>query len=117
MVKLFKTALEKALKFTAGTKQPPKRFDSDQFRIILLELCAVINDRPLARPIDDKQGTSDVIHVSPNHLIRGRRSKIIPYNMRLSKAVEDGMNVAMVHTILAFFMCLKFINIFDKMSG
>ena len=98
MVKQFKTALEKALRFTAGTKQPPKRFDSDQFRIILLELCAVINDCPLARPIDDKQGTSDVIHVSPNHLIRGRRSKIIPYNMRLSKAVEDGMNVAIVHT-------------------
>ena len=77
-VKLFKSALNKALSHTYRTNPKPAYFDFENLRVVCLEMGQLINDRPLAVIEEDVQGVATQIHVSPNLLSKGREGKILP---------------------------------------
>ena len=78
MVKLFKSALDKALAHTYKTAPKPGYFDFENLRVVCLEMGQLINDRPLAIIEEDVKGIATQIHVSPNLLSKGREGKILP---------------------------------------
>ena len=95
-VRLFKKALQKSLQFDRGLKTP-RRFNVEQFRTLILEAISLVNDRPLGPEHWDRKGLNSLAHVSPNKLVHGRSSKIVPINMTLREAIEQGMNIQMLY--------------------
>ena len=89
-VKLFKTALKKALSFTYRTHKTPRYFSFSEFRVVCLEIASLVNDRPLSVISSDKEGLSDEVNVTPNLLCRGRDGGLLPTNMSLKVAIGDG---------------------------
>jgi hypothetical protein len=77
-VKLFKSALDKALSHTYRTDKRPGYFDFENLRVVCLEMGQLINDRPLAVIEEDVKGVATQIHVSPNLLSKGREGNILP---------------------------------------
>ena len=106
-VRLFKVALTKALQFAYKSKRTPRKLTRSQFRVIVLEVTALVNDRPLGPVYFDRESNNDVIHVTPNQLVYGRNSKIIPAGMK-DVSWEDA-NVSEVYKIRA-----KIIRMFFK---
>ena len=101
----------------------------EQFRVVLLEVMSMINDRPLG-PIDwDKEQMSDVVFVTPNQLVHGRNSRILPVGMKdISAEDQDVTELYRTRTkVLRMFFrefmthyqrTLKFSDrFFEKMDG
>ena len=88
-VKVFKQSLEKALNFAYKTKKTPRKMDIEQFRVVVLEVTAIVNDRPLAVITDDKEGLSDTVFVTPNQLVYGRNARILPVGMKDVTAEDE----------------------------
>ena len=85
------------MQFNKGLKTP-RRVNVEQFRTMILEAVSLVNDRPLGPDANwDREGISNVCHVSPNKLIHGRSSRIVPVNMTLKETMEQGMNVGLLY--------------------
>ena len=96
-VRLFKKALQKSMQFDRSLKTP-RRFNIEQFRTLILEAVSLVDDRPLGPDANwDCEGISNLSHVSPNKLVHGRSSKIVPTNMTLKETIEQGMNVGLLY--------------------
>ena len=96
-VGLFKRSLKRAMQFDRGLKTP-RRFDLEQFRTLCLEAAALTNDRPLGvQPWDREEGRDSLTHVSPNKLISGRASQIVPVNLTVREAIHQGMNISIIY--------------------
>ena len=85
------------MQFDRGLKTP-RRFDLEQFRTLCLEAAALTNDRPLGvQPWDREEGRDSLTHVSPNKLISGRASQIVPVNLTVREAIHQGMNISIIY--------------------
>ena len=87
VVKLFKKALYRALQFDRKLKTPLK-LSLTQFRTICLEAAQLVNDRPLSRCSDHRDNLS---HVSPNKLVFGKPSQVVPLKMSGKEIIEQGL--------------------------
>ena len=75
---------------------------------MILEAVSLVNDCPLGPDANwDRDGISNLSHVSPNKLVHGRSSKIVPTNMTLKETIEQGMNVGLLYR-----HCKKVLNLF-----
>ena len=97
MVRLFKESLEKAMKFTYRCHQTPRYFNTSQFRVICLEMAALVNGRPLGLTTTDKEGMSDILNITPNLLAVGRDLYGLPYNMKLKDVLTRSADVNQVY--------------------
>ena len=91
-VKLFKDSLKKAMNFKYRGHKTPRYFNLSQFRIVCLECCSFVNERPLGQVTADKEGIVETINVSPNQLVFGRSKKTIPVNLKLKDVLEGGLS-------------------------
>ena len=107
-IKLFKTSLDIALKTTYKARKTPQFFNFQQLRVICQELASIINDRPLCVISEDVKGESTEIHVSPNHLVKGRTCGIVPVHAKF----QDVLATSTFDIKLLYQTRRKIINIF-----
>ena len=72
-----------------------------------MEAVSLVNDRPLGPDANwDREGISNLSHVSPNKLVHGRSSKIVPTNMTLKETIEQGLNVGLLYRQCVNYRCV-----------
>ena len=83
IVGLTKICLEKSL----GQKHQRRhrKFTTKEMRIILYEVANMLNNRPLSVIYDTSGEVSDQVEVTPNLLIRGQNSAMLPLNFRFKR--------------------------------
>ena len=57
----------------------------------MLEICCLVNERPLGLVTKDKEGIADTLNISPNQLVFGRSKKTLPTNLKMKNVIEGGL--------------------------
>ena len=98
IVGLTKISMEKSL--GQRHQRRHRKFTTKEMRVILYEVANMLNNRPLSVIYDTSGEVSDRVDVTPNLLIRGQNSAMLPLHFRFkrhARPVDKLNNINLVY--------------------